>query len=142
MKKRHFEEENKITFWRDFISYLPILLATFLFVIAVEFTLNRFGIHIGIDNDNTVLTFVGILATFVVISNYAQVQQIRNDFKKETNKLNNLRNEIEEQLNLLKDEDNLLHKQIDEIKEEISQIPEKIKRENEREEILKKRFGY
>ncbi|MFA6779487.1 MAG: hypothetical protein WCU80_06895 [Paludibacteraceae bacterium] len=34
-----------------------------------------------ITDKDIILTFVGILATFVVISNYAQVQEIKNEFE-------------------------------------------------------------
>lgn len=34
-----------------------------------------------IDKNNVILTFVGILATFVVVSNYAQISEIKNDIE-------------------------------------------------------------
>lgn len=42
---------------------------------------NKQGLFIDING--TILTFVGILATFIVVGNYAQVVKIENDLKEE-----------------------------------------------------------
>lgn len=48
------------------------------------------------SNDTSIiLTFVGILATFIVVGNYAQVMAIKGEFKDETTKLNSILKEIE-----------------------------------------------
>ena len=47
------------------------------------------GISLDISSEKLVLTFVGILATFVVISNYAIVQQTKQEFE---NKFNDIKN--------------------------------------------------
>jgi hypothetical protein len=44
--------------------------------------------HAIIDNQNLILAFVGILATFIVVSNYAQVKDIERAFNKKENELN------------------------------------------------------
>lgn len=42
---------------------------------------------LAISPDNVVLTFVGILATFIVVTNYAQVLDIKSELKDEIRKL-------------------------------------------------------
>ncbi|MDR0438170.1 MAG: hypothetical protein LBH22_07720 [Bacteroidales bacterium] len=48
-----------------------------------------------------VLAFIGVLATFIVVSNYAQVAEIKKEFEKETSRLNGYRDKIDEYEKLL-----------------------------------------
>jgi len=57
------------------------IIVTFLTAGAIMFVQNKFGLYIDIDG--TILTFVGILATFIVVGNYAQVVKIERDLKEE-----------------------------------------------------------
>ena len=73
-------------------GYIGILAVITLFAVAF------FGLAIlanncwnfGIAYDPVVLAFVGILATFVVVSNYIQVKDIQRDFDMKIDKLNKL----------------------------------------------------
>ena len=47
------------------------------------------------NNTTIVLAFVGILATFVVISNYAQTKEVKDDVKEQNKKIEYLLNDIE-----------------------------------------------
>jgi hypothetical protein len=66
-----------VSFFKDVRCY------TLLACILIVFLGVDISMHISnsiIDNQNIVLTFVGILATFVVVSNYMQVKEIENKF--------------------------------------------------------------
>jgi hypothetical protein len=66
--------------------YINILVAifglTFLFFLLAVF-LNK-TYKFGISDDSVVLAFVGIVATFIVVSNYMQVQAIESKFVRKT----------------------------------------------------------
>lgn len=59
--------------WFD---YTLIGISLVISVVAISFHIAQFTI----DNTSIILVFVGILATFVVISNYAQVMSVKNEF--------------------------------------------------------------
>jgi len=61
------------------------LFGTSLVLLGVSIFLNC-GVIDG-NNVTLVLGFVGILATFIVVSNYAQVQEIKREFEKEKKNL-------------------------------------------------------
>lgn len=63
------------------------IIVTFLTAGAIMFVQNKFGLYIDIDG--TILTFVGILATFIVVGNYLQVVKIEEKFVSEVEKLKN-----------------------------------------------------
>lgn len=49
-------------------------------LIVMAFVANRiFGLEIAASSEKIILTFVGILATFIVITNYAQVSDMKKD---------------------------------------------------------------
>lgn len=73
----------------DKYSWLRILGFIFLFSIVffiVAVYLNE-KYHFGISGDSIVLAFVGIAATFVVVSNYAQVKDIERKYEGEMCKI-------------------------------------------------------
>jgi len=53
--------------------------------------------HTVIESEHIVLTFVGILATFIVVSNYMQVKEVKDDFAKQSL-------ELQEELDAIKTE--------------------------------------
>jgi len=61
-----------------------VLLAIVFFLFAI--LLNKW-LNFGLSDDSVVITFIGILATFVVVSNYMQVKDIQSEFEKKTNDL-------------------------------------------------------
>lgn len=69
-----------------------------------------------IDANNIVITFLGILATFVVISNFSQVADIRN----------NTENELERMREMMKDSRNKVDKELDKMKEELHETSTKL----------------
>ena len=82
------------------IFFFVLMLAA-IFVAIAWFASKKY--EFNLSNDSLVLTFVGVLATFVVISNYIQVQDIKSELKKETQSLNevfeNKTKEIEQDYN-------------------------------------------
>lgn len=52
-----------------------------------------------VTNESLVLSFVGVLATFVVIGNFAQTQAIKDELKKENEKFQKEINETENKIN-------------------------------------------
>jgi hypothetical protein len=69
----------KIIFCRILSQYIPLGLIIILLGIDI-------CLHISdtvIKDDHIILVFVGILATFVVISNYAQVREVKDNFAKQ-----------------------------------------------------------
>lgn len=58
-------------------ALITAVAAALLFIIAAIIADKRWGL--AISPDNVVLTFVGILATFIVVTNYAQVLDIKRD---------------------------------------------------------------
>jgi uncharacterized membrane protein (DUF485 family) len=63
------------------IRLLVLITAFSIVFFALFIWLNR-KYHFGISDDGIVLTFVGIIAAFVVIGNYAQVIEIKKEFEK------------------------------------------------------------
>ena len=78
----------------DKCSYLKtlsvIIFGAIVFWVLAVCALEIFDFGI-IDEKGIVLTLVGILATFVVVSNYIQVTEIKNSFDKEITKIRNER---------------------------------------------------
>jgi hypothetical protein len=70
-------------------NYINLLVAifglTFLFFLFAVF-LNK-TYNFGISDNSVVLAFVGILATFIVISNYAQVKEIEHKFEQKIDEI-------------------------------------------------------
>lgn len=60
-------------------SIFIVLGAALLFMILVYVAHKYFGLHIS--SDHVVITFVGIIATFIVVTNYAQVSDIKKDIE-------------------------------------------------------------
>jgi len=85
------EEKNKkdYTFLKSLGSYSAILLVAIalgiLFVFVSSIILEKY--KIGFSDESYILGFVGVLATFVVISNYIQVQQVKQESEKKINEL-------------------------------------------------------
>jgi len=75
-----------------------------IFLLGISIFLNIS--HSVISNESIVLTFIGILATFIVVGNFAQVSEIRNNFDKQVHELEfKMQNKID-QLKSLFDEVN------------------------------------
>jgi hypothetical protein len=84
-----------INFWIFGISILLLGASLFLNISSIVIT-----------NESTVLVFVGILATFIVVGNFAQVSEIRNSTDKQIKDLDlKTQNKID-QLNILYDKIN------------------------------------
>ena len=64
---------------------LSIFLCSIAFFLFAVWLKNRYAFEIS--GDSIVLAFVGIAATFVVVSNYAQVKGVEGKFKKEVSKI-------------------------------------------------------
>jgi len=80
-----------------------------------------------LNSDNIVITFLGILATFVVISNFSQVADIRN----------NTENELERMRKMMVDSKNEVGKELDKMKEELNETNIKLsERDNISQRII------
>jgi hypothetical protein len=73
----------------------------------------------GITPDSVVITFAGILATFIVVSNYMQVKEIKDDFTVKSTKfeseIQKVRNEITSQYDVPIEKMKVLDKRIEEL---------------------------
>lgn len=83
---------------KDNSDYITCLYAGFIIVATVVICIIATNIN-SLGNTDKVLALIGILATFVVISNYAQLVEIRN---KTDEKMDQMKNELDE-----------LHKKLD-----------------------------
>lgn len=114
-----------------------ITILYFVFIIVSILAINCIVCNIkSLSNTSTVLAFIGILATFVVVSNYAQMLEFRNstknDLNKTTEKINEqsktiekLKNKYEEtvssnaiikdRLDNLKNPSDIMHKELSDI---------------------------
>jgi len=84
----------KSTYIHIIILLFIITFFAFIFFILGIYLRNKYSFTIS--NESIVLTFVGILAAFVVISNYAQVKGVENNFNKNISKIENLANDVDE----------------------------------------------
>jgi flagellar motor component MotA len=84
-------------------NMLPIVVAI-LAILAIIFGFMAFKNGYIPNNETLILTFVGILATFIVISNYAQVKDIESKLEKKSKALEErLDSKINEALQVKKD---------------------------------------
>ena len=104
----------------------------FLLVILLGFDIYSRISFVCITNESIVLVFVGILATFVVVSNYAQVKDIRDEMAREIKSLediierqNRAQNDIIE--SIATDKLQLTPSEIAKVKDEVRKILEKEK---------------
>jgi cell division protein ZapA (FtsZ GTPase activity inhibitor) len=75
--------------WWDKYTCLLLKITAFAFVFfGLAIVLQR-CFDFGISDDSVVIAFIGILATFVVVSNYMQVKSIQDNFATKSNKLEN-----------------------------------------------------
>jgi archaellum component FlaC len=74
------------------IIFLVIIASAAAFWFLAVASYKYFGF--ALDANNVILTLVGILATFVVISNYAQVVEVKNEFKEKLSTAESLGDEI------------------------------------------------
>lgn len=75
------KKDNK-SIWKEYKEVIAITIVAFL--LGVFYILVLFC-NIGLSNDSIVLGFFGILTTFVVIGNYAQVSKIQNQMDRNIN---------------------------------------------------------
>ena len=80
--------ETKNWLW----ALLIVITATVLFIFGQILITTNFNIEI--TNENVILVFVGIIATFIVVSNFAQVADVKREFRQ---RVENVKKEHEEQ---------------------------------------------
>lgn len=68
---------QKVIFWVAVGAIIICALGTFLPVFGIE----------KIDTENSMITFIGVLSAFIVINNFSQVEDIRNDTKDRLSKM-------------------------------------------------------
>lgn len=66
-------------------SIIVVSFAALLFITMAIIASKQYGL--SIHPDSVVITFVGIIATFIVVTNYAQVTDIKNDLEESIGKL-------------------------------------------------------
>jgi hypothetical protein len=77
---------NKIPAWLWIL--IASIVGAIIFILAMFFFQKWFGFEVSYENSATiVLAFVGIAATFVVVSNYAQVKEVKDEFEKKTKEI-------------------------------------------------------
>ena len=105
-------KKNKV---KDILSEKWLLaIFSILFIILIVVILSYFLPHkdlFNVENTSLILTFVGILTTFVVVSNYLQVRDIKRDIEKQNLKqqqefnikIKNTEEEFKNKINKIKD---------------------------------------
>lgn len=66
-------------------SLITVIIAAVLFIVMAIVANKKWGL--AISPDDVVLTFIGVIATFVVVTNQAQVLDIKNEFKEQIARL-------------------------------------------------------
>ena len=92
---------------------------TIFWVAVVAIVICAIGIIVpglNIKNDNSIITFIGILATFVVISNFSQVADIRN----------NTENELRRMRKMMEDSGEEIDKELGKMKKELHETSIKL----------------
>ncbi len=84
MKEESKQDKNNKINNNALISITLIIMVMAILACVIGMFCPRYSCQ---STDNIVITFVGILATFVVVSNYAQVIEIRNDLNKKVDKI-------------------------------------------------------
>lgn len=100
-KERHKQISEAEKYGRIWDNYVVKALCTaavvaIIFIGAAVFASKKYDFYIS--HDSIVLTFVGILATFLVISNYAQVMDIKRDFHRRVTKLEEKRRRLDNRI--------------------------------------------
>jgi tetratricopeptide (TPR) repeat protein len=120
----------KAWFYKILSQYIPLGLIIILLFVDICF-------HICdtvIKDDHIILVFVGILATFVVISNFAQVKDAKDEFAKERARLEAV---IEDKIKQAKDEFDKAQTQLEsQIKDPLKALSEDIDSRIEKEKNL------
>lgn len=71
--------------------------SAFIFWVIAVFAAKYYSFYVS--HDNIILTMVGILATFVVVSNYVQIADIRKEFNIRVSELEKMENDIRKEFN-------------------------------------------
>lgn len=84
--------------WDNYVvkALFTAVVAAMIFIGAVIFASKKYDFNI--TPDSIVLTFVGILATFLVITNYAQVIDIKKDFHRRVTRLEEKRRRLDNKI--------------------------------------------
>ena len=69
------EKQSKCSFWMSAIALASS------FLLAVAFFVDT---RVVVSDQSLIISFIGILVTFIVIGNYAQVQDVKREFEKQT----------------------------------------------------------
>lgn len=88
------ENENIPVWMKMLISIFGLTFFFFLFAVFLNKTYD-----FGISGDSIIFTFVGIAATFIVVSNYAQVKDIERKFDEKTTEINQYISGYESKIN-------------------------------------------
>lgn len=100
-KERHklmSEAERYGGIWDNYVvkALCTAVAAAIIFIGAAIYASKKYDFNI--TPDNIVLTFVGIIATFLVITNYAQVIDIKRDFHRRVTKLEEKRRRLDNKI--------------------------------------------
>jgi chaperonin cofactor prefoldin len=79
------------------VLLITIVVCAFLFFLGVIYLNKQF--NFGLSDDSIVVTFVGIVATFVIVSNYLQVKEVKDEFDRSATKTKNEIKRVEEEMN-------------------------------------------
>ena len=75
--------QNHIILWISFFAFMFFLVAVFL---------NK-SLGFGLSDESAMITFIGIIATFIVVGNYSQIRDIKEEFKKREEEIEHLKRE-------------------------------------------------
>lgn len=73
--------------FNEYLKLIGYVLITFVIVWILALVSNKY-FDVEIDSDTAIISFIGIIATFIVVGNYSQVAEMRNQALEQTNKYN------------------------------------------------------
>ena len=115
--------------FNEYIKLISYVLITFVVVWILALISNKY-FDVEINSDTAIISFIGIIATFIVVGNYSQVAEMRNQALEQSNKYN-----------AKIDEFNLKIVAFDKKLAEIEEIKEKLQHKEQHIERLQTEFN-
>lgn len=121
--------------WTDIIKLVGVILLIIIFIIITSTTLVPCIACSKISEEGLIITFIGVLATFIVIGNFAQVSEIRHNMERDLDKtkvdINTARTDITDLKKAIETLQENLPKQNDDFKNEITKLDNAIKQQKD-----------
>jgi len=132
------EESKNNGFWdimKDGKSFMIMIVIIVLFILITSTILAPIITKSGIGDKDLVITFIGVLATFIVIGNFAQVSEIRHNMERDLDKakaeITTSKTNIKDLKKAIETLQENLPKQNDDLKNEITKLDNAIKQQKD-----------